>query len=149
MSCCSSNPLNGLPLGGNTEGGRLNKEMSICAKRYVNNKPVTEYCCPPYRNNTVQPVITQNSGNRTSDLALGCSQRQGVSINRVQALLQTSGTNYPSETARIMSVQQQTITCAGTNNDIPVPIIIVECPPLPAPPGPPARRCVLTKNQKY
>ena len=144
----SPTPLNGLPLGGNTEGGRLNKEMSSCAKRYVNNKPVTEYCCSPYRNNTVQPVITSNSGNRTSDLTVGCNQRQGVSIDRVQALLRTSGMNYPSETARLMAIQQRVIACAPTNL-IPVPIIIVECPPLPAPPAPPARACPLTKNQKY
>jgi hypothetical protein len=148
MSCCSSNPLNGLPLGGNTEGGRLSKETSACTKRYVNNKPVTPYCCSPYRNNTIQPIITSNSENRTIDLASGCNQRQGVSIDRVQALLRTSGMNYSSGTERVMSIQQKTIACAGTNT-IPYPIIIVQCPPLPPPPAPPARACPLTKNQKY
>jgi hypothetical protein len=147
MSCCSSNPLNGLPLGGNTEGGRLQREQAACAKKHVDNGPVTAYCCSPYKE-TVQAPITPTSGSRTDDLALGCNQKQGVTIARVQALLATVGTRYKSGTERVMSIQQQVIACSATNG-IPIPIIIEQCPPLPAPPGPPARICVLTKNQKY
>lgn len=145
MSCCSSNPLNGLPLGGNTEGGRLQREQAACV--HVNNSPVATYCCSPYKE-TVQAPITRSSGSRTDDLALGCSRKEGVTIARAQALLATVGTHYKSGTERVMSIQQQVIACSATNG-IPIPIVIVQCPPLPPPPAPPARACPLTKNQKY
>ena len=145
MSCsgCSYKPLNGLPLGGNTEGGRLQKEIAVCAKSYVNNSPSSGYVCNPYHT-TVQAPITQASGNRTSDLAAGlCTNaagvplKPGVTAERVQQLLAASMTkNYNSETERIMSVQQKTLLC-NPASDVPIPIIITQCPPLPPVPGPP------------
>jgi hypothetical protein len=142
MSCsgCSYKPLNGLPLGGNTEGGRLQKEIAICAKSYTNNKPSSPYACNPYKT-TIQPTITQASGNRTSDLALGCTGsvtgKGGVTAERVQELLKASMTNnFSSETARITRLEQKTILC-NPSPAIPVPIIITQCPPLPPVPGPP------------
>lgn len=139
MSCsgCSHNPLNGLPLGGNTEGGRLQKETAVCAKSYVNNKASLPYACNQYKT-TVQAPITQASGNRTNDLALGCAgSKGGVTAERVQQLLKASMTNnYESETARIMQLQQTTILC-NPAPAVPIPIIITQCPPLPPVPGPP------------
>jgi len=136
MSCsgCSYKPLNG-SLGGNTEGGRLQREIAICAKSY-SNKPSTPYTCNQYPR-TVQAPITQASGNRTSDLALGCASAKGVTAERVQALLKASMTNnYGSETERILALQQTTLLC-NPAPAIPVPIIITQCPPLPPVPGPP------------
>lgn len=142
MSCsgCSYKPLNGLPLGGNTEGGRLQKETSLCAKSYVNNKPSTPYCCNPYKA-TVQATITQASGNRTDDLALGCTgsvlAKGGVTAERVQELLKAAMTNnFASGTERITRLEQKTILC-NPAPAFPIPIIITQCPPLPPVPGPP------------
>ena len=139
MSCsgCSYKPLNGLPLGGNTEGGRLQKQLALCEKSYVNNKPSLHSCCNPYKTN-VQATITQASGNRTSDLELGCAGvKGGVTAERVQELLKASMTNnFSSETARITRLQQTTIAC-NPSPDVPIPIIIQQCPPLPPVPGPP------------
>lgn len=145
MSCsgCSYKPLNGLPLGGNTEGGRLQKELAICAKSYVNNAPSSAYCCNPYKT-TVQAPITQASGNRTNDLALGLcanasgvASKPGVTAERVQQLLAASMTNnFSTETERIMKLQQTTLLC-NPAPDVPIPIIITQCPPLPPVPGPP------------
>ena len=133
MSCgCSYKPLNGLPLGGNTEGGRLQRELALC-NGYV-NKPSSPYCCNPYKT-TVQATITQASGNRTSDLELGCDVR-GITAERVQEILRKSRNNFSSETSRIMSREQNTIGC-NPRSDVPIPIIIQQCPPLPPVPGPP------------
>jgi len=138
MNCGCSGPLNGLPLGGNTEGGRLQKEIALCAKSYV-NKPSTPYCCNPYKA-TVQATITQASGNRTDDLALGCTGRVlakgGVTAERVQELLKSSMNNFASSTERINKLQQTTILC-NPAPAFPIPIIVTQCPPLPPVPGPP------------
>lgn len=141
MSCsgCSYKPLNGLPLGGNTEGGRLQKETALCAKSYVNNKASSPYCCNPYKT-TVQATITPASGNRTDDLTLACTgsvlAKGGVTAERVQELLKSSMNNFPSGTARITRLEQTTILC-NPAPAFPIPIIVTQCPPLPPVPGPP------------
>ena len=126
---CSYSPLNGLPLGGNTEGGRMRACMT-------QNK-VPNICVPTVYPTTVQAVITRASGSRTTDLALGCgSGVSGVTADRVQQLLAAKliAVNYSSGTSRIMELQQKTIAC---NSEPRRPIIIQACPPLPPPPGPP------------
>ena len=145
MSCLKK-PLNGLPLGGNTEGGRLQKEIARCSQNYVIGKASSPYCCPAY-NNTVQAEITSAEGNRISDLALGCYKGRGVSQDRIQQLL-SAPRSFNSQSLRIASIQQSVLTCSP-NPAVPIPIITVICPPLPSPPGPPAPRCILGKNQKY
>ena len=137
MSCsgCSFNPMNGS--GGNTEGGRLNRSISACMT--VSLKPFCPAACYKYPT-TPQPPITQASGNRTNDIAAGiCSTnpKGGVTADRVQQLLRASLTNnFASENSRIERLQQKTIAC-NPPSATPVPIIIVQCPPLPPVPGPP------------
>jgi len=135
MSCsgCSYNPMNGS--GANTEGGRLNRSIAACVG--VSSRPFCPSKCNKYPT-TPQPPITQASGNRTSDLALGCvGAKAGVTADRVQQLLRASLTNnFRSETSRIERLQQKTIAC-NPASATPVPIIIVQCPPLPPVPGPP------------
>jgi len=147
MSCsgCSHNPLNGLPLGGNTEGGRLSVKSRACS--VINNKPYIPYCKHP---TSIQAPITPASGNRTVDLSLGCGVSKGVTADRVQELLARGSMkkNYSSETARILQLQQD-ILLANPPPATPIPIVIQACPPLPAPPGPPAPICILSKSQKY
>ena len=126
--------MNGLPLGGNTEGGRLQREQARC--QHIINKPSSPVCCSVYKN-TVQAVITPNSANRTTDLALGCSGRKpGVTADRVRQLLASvKGSPYNSQGVRIAAIQQTILNCS--TNLIPSPIIVQTCPPLPPPPGPP------------
>ncbi len=143
MSCsgCSYKPLNGLPLGGNTEGGRLQREIAACAT-YISG-PSSPFVCNPYKT-TVQAPITQASGNRTSDLAAGLcanasgvASKPGVTAERVQQLLAASLTrNFKSETERTMQLQQTILLC-NPAPDVPIPIIVQVCPPLPPVPGPP------------
>ena len=135
MSCsgCLFNPMNGS--GGNTEGGRLNRSIAECVR--VSAKPFCPADCYKYPT-TPQAPITQASGNRTSDLALGCAgAKAGVTAERVQQLLRASMmNNFTSETSRIERLQQKTIAC-NPPSATPVPIIILQCPPLPPVPGPP------------
>ena len=138
---CSYSPLNGLPLGGNTEGGRMSVDRAACAREQVINKPSIPYT-PSVYPTTVQALITRASGSRTADLALGCgsgvSGVSGVTADRVQQLLAAKliAVNYSSGTSRIMELQQKTILC-NPAPATPIPIIAQVCPPLPPPPGPP------------
>jgi hypothetical protein len=129
---CAKKPLNGLPLGGNTEGGRLQVEIGKAEKCYKNGNASSQYCCSPYKK-TIQAEITSAESNRISDLAQGCVR--GVTQERIQQLL--SGPRYfSSQTARISAVQQSLLKCSPSPA-VPVPIIAEQCPPLPPPPGPP------------
>jgi hypothetical protein len=121
--------------GANTEGGRLNRSISACVG--VSSRPFCPAVCNKYPT-TPQAPITQASGNRTSDLALGCAgAKGGVTAERVQQLLRASMmNNFTSETSRIERLQQKTIAC-NPPSATPVPIIILQCPPLPPVPGPP------------
>jgi len=120
--------------GANTEGGRLNRSIAACVT--VPSKPYRSPECNIYPT-TPQAPITQASGNRTSDLALGCAGvKGGVTADRVQQLLKTMGNNFRSETSRIEQLRQKTIAC-NPGSPTPVPIIIQQCPPLPPVPGPP------------
>jgi hypothetical protein len=141
--CCPKNTLNGLPLGGNTEGGRLHLHIEKCNQTQVINKVKSPYCCSPYKK-TIQAEITSSEGNRISDLSLGCVR--GVTQDRIQQLL-SSPRRFPSQTARLTKVQQDVINCSDRTS-VPVPIITTPCPPLPPPPGPPYI-CSVARIIKY
>lgn len=129
---CAKKPLNGIPLGGNTEGGRLQVELGKAEKCYKNGKASSPQCCSPYKN-TIQAEITSAEGNRTSDLAQGCVR--GVTQERIQQLL-SGPRSFQSQSVRIAAIQRAVVTCSPAPA-VPVPIIIQQCPPLPPPPGPP------------
>jgi len=137
----SYNPQNGLPFGGNTEGGRLQRKGFPATI----NKSSTSYICT--YPTSIQSTITPASGNRTNDLALGCAR--GITADRVQALLDKKITkNFSTETARILQLQQN-ILLENPDSPTPIPIVIQRCPPLAPPPAPPPRACILSKSQKY
>jgi hypothetical protein len=129
---CSNKPLNGLPFGGNTEGGRLQREIMRCSENYVIGKASSPYCCPPYKK-TIQAEITSAESNRISDLAQGCVR--GVAQDRIQQLL-SGPRSFRSQSVRIAAIQQAVLTCSPQST-VPIPIITEQCPPLPPPPGPP------------
>ena len=143
--------LNGLPLGGNTEGGRLQKQLMYTPVVIAQQGNGAECAClakklsaPP-----VGVTITQSESSRTTQLTLGCSgTASSVTAERVAQLLAAPKRNFGSEGVRIARQQQATLSCS-TGSSLPNPIILQVCPPLPPPPGPPAPTCILAKNQKY
>jgi hypothetical protein len=129
---CTKKPLNGLPLGGNTEGGRLQKELGKAEKCYKNGNAASPYCCSPYKK-TIQAEITSAESNRISDLAQGCVR--GVTQERIKQLL-SGPKSFQSQSVRIAAIQQAVLSCSPAPA-VPIPIIAEQCPPLPPPPGPP------------
>jgi hypothetical protein len=154
MSCasCPSVPLNGF--GANTERGRLHRELKAC------ERPATEAfrggtCCRPTQ--SIQASITPSSNSYTKGLAsCGIQSNGGMSQARVLELLARKGAKkqFETEGARIAAVEQTVVNCADNPFDTNTrfssyasPIILTQCPPLPAPPAPPAKACPLTKCQ--
>ena len=129
---CAKKPLNGLPLGGNTEGGRLQKELGKAWECYKNGNATSPYCCSPYKK-TIQAEITSAESNRISDLAEGCVR--GVTQERIQQLL-SGPRSFQSQSVRIAAIQRAVVTCSPAPT-VPIPIIAEQCPGLPPPPGPP------------
>lgn len=143
--------LNGLPLGGNTEGGRLQKQLMHTPVVIPQKGNGAECLCLEKKLGApvVNPTITQSESSRITQLTLGCSgTTSSVTAARVAALLAAPKRNFGSEGVRIARQQQATLSCS-TGSSLPNPIILQVCPPLPPPPGPPAPRCILAKNQKY
>ncbi len=129
---CAKKPLNGLPLGGNTEGGRLQKEIMRCSETYFIGKASSPHCCPAYKK-TIQAEITSAESNRISDLAQGCVR--GVTQDRIKQLL-SGPRHFNSQSSRIAELQQRVLQCSPPSV-VPIPILTEQCPPLPPPPGPP------------
>lgn len=160
-------PFNGV--GANTEGGRLRRLMKF------HNNGVTSVAetapnacgqCKPAQ--TQQPPITPAESSRIYDVMVRCgtgTQSGYVTQDRVRELLARTqnGRQYGSEDQRIQAVIQEAEKCSTFPNDPLMrfqnqlvngenvyvgPAFPEACPPLP-PPAPPARQCVLTKNEKY
>lgn len=158
MSChsCPFTPLNGS--GGNTEGGRLVRQLKGCTAPPALPVPRDSVCCRIQE--SVQAAITPASSSYTETLA-SCGQpvrgRGSITQARARELLRMAGSRrqYESEGVRIQAVEQATVNCS-TDPFNPTtrfssynsPLILLVCPPLPAPPAPPAKACPLTKNQK-
>ena len=105
-------------------------------------------CC--YIPQIPQPSITPSEGSRiNSQLATFTGillNGGGVSQERVKQLL-ANPQNPGSEGVRISLLEQATIA-ASTESPFYSPIVLTQCPPLPAPPAPPARACPLPKNMR-
>lgn len=159
-SCCAIGALNGA--GANTERGRLEKEIKQCTCQRLAGAPgfVKSVSCCPTVQTRIEVNITPSESSR-EQLAGACVSGQsikgGVTQSRARELLLRSGQRqqYQTESTRIQRVQQQAELCF-TDPFLPnarftglikqnLPIL---CPPLPAPPAPPAKACPLTKNQK-
>ncbi len=157
MSCCSGTVLNGNSA--NTEGGRLRRLLKGQGCPIAPQVPQGNPCfvCPIPQ--TIQPSYTPLESSRIYTKMIQCGAQSGqVTQSRVAELLAQSQTRrqFVTEDQRIATVIQETVTCATNPANpearfsdfarIPDPFL---CPPLPAPPAPPARSCPLTKNQKY
>jgi hypothetical protein len=129
---CAKKPLNGIPLGGNTEGGRLQVELGKAWECYKNGKASSPFCCSPYKK-TIQGEITSAERNRISYLTQGSVR--GVTQERIKQLL-SGPRSFQSQSVRIAAIQQAVLSCSPAPT-VPIPIIAEQCPPLPPPPGPP------------
>ena len=153
MNRCSPPPLNGS--GGLTEGGRLEKNRRCGVYPRFGDGAAgavdsVKACLP------APPVQTQvkSSGMHINKLPTlyGFSTWRGASQDRVAQIMAARRVAILSEGVRIQ--QLQTSYAPGAVNGPPVgqspaPIIVTQCPPLPAPPAPPARACVLAKNERF
>jgi hypothetical protein len=109
-------------------------------------KPFLGYynCSYTCKGNSVNTPITPSEGSRID--SLGCyGSKLGVTQARVKELLKR-GLQFGNEGTRIARLQE--LTVASSSSLLNRPIILARCPPLPPPAAPPARACVLTKNQK-
>ena len=159
MSRCSPHPQNGG--GGLTEGGRLEKNRRCGVyPRFGDGAPAGPVklnpACLPVSTNNVQ---VQSSGMYIDNLpsVYGFSTWRGVTQDRVAQILAATNAaaaaaSFSSEGVRIQQLQVSYLPGAANGPPLgasPVPIVRTLCPPLPAPPAPPARACVLAKNERF
>lgn len=155
MSRCSPHhPLNGG--GGLTEGGRLEKNRRCgMYPRIGDGAPAV---ATPSPSCIPKPTVqVQSSGMYIENLknVYGFSTWRGVTQDRVAKILaatNAAAAGFSSEGVRIQQLQVSYAPGAVNGPPIgapPVPIVVTQCPPLPAPPAPPARACVLAKNERF
>jgi hypothetical protein len=144
--------------GGLTEGSRLEKNhrCGVFPRFGEGGTFAASPACMP-----IPPVHVQSSGMYTENLknVYGISTWRGVSQDRVAQLLASAATRRTattnaasSEGVRIQQLQASYEPGAVNGPPIgssPAPIVVTVCPPLPAPPAPPARACVLAKNERF
>jgi hypothetical protein len=144
MSTCAVPVLNGAC--SNSEGGRLARMMKTqCYKGNVTSfQSETSCCLKPIRLSTPTDtiVITPPESTRINTIC-GTSSRK-MTQEYVKSLLSTTNTNIcqnisPAQTITMTNVPFFTSRIEPTD---------LKFVPTPPPPGPPARPCVLTKNQK-
>lgn len=159
MACCPpENPLNGN--GGLTEGGRLNRQMMICAKANI-GKPMPVQgndCLPCPIRQTTQANWTPTENSYLASKLINCFVPNSgrLTQERAKALLAVNGRQQlVTEGMKTQKLIQTTIECSVDPADPSArfsmfnpPLIPVVCPPLPPPPAPPLRPCPLTKNEK-
>jgi len=129
-----------------TESARLRKKINQAT--YCAQKPlgIPTYC-PVIYPTTIQAPITPAQSSRLLPLSYGCGGvigGGGVSQERAQKLLEEAafGKHFDSETSRTNQLIQDTIS-SSTSTPFTQPIILLQCPPLPAPPAPPAKiKCI-------
>ena len=152
MPCCSPpvSILNGAC--SNSEGGRLSRMMKgCCYKGNTTSFPVdTHSCSSTDSTNIHQPIITPLESSRVNSI---CNVRSSKRLTQEyvrQLLSRPTNINYSSEDARVSAVQTGAIKC-GRSDPFSLRITPTDLTfiPMPPPPGPPAKICVLTKNQKF
>jgi hypothetical protein len=131
-----------------TESARLRKQLEGCAV-YIPQQGNPQSCCAAYTN-TAQAPITPTESTRilaktveTSGIAYG---GVGVTQDRVRQLLaaQANSKQFGSEGVKTDRLIQKTVEC-DTSTPFTRPILIEGCPPLPPPPAPPMRECMLPR----
>jgi hypothetical protein len=123
----------------------LGNSSSINVIAYTNKLAILSYnCACKGTSASVNTPITPSEGSRIDSLSYYGS-KLGVTQARVKELLKR-GLQFGNEGTRIARLQE--LTVSSSYSLLNRPIILPRCPPLPPPAAPPARACVLTKNQK-
>lgn len=149
-------PLNGSTA--NTEGGRIRRKIVYCEPVKAGGFTESTPCRTIQR---TQPTITPTESSYLTSKMEACGNfpRSGaITQEMAKEILRQAGARQKFETEgeRIAVVNNEAISCStnpfsetarfSNYARIPDPFI---CPPLPPPPGPPARPCILQKNQKF
>jgi len=135
-----------------TESARLRKQVDQCP-RYVAPQGNPQSCCVVYPQ-TVQAPITPAESTRILSMAVASSgiayNGMGVTQDRVRQLLATAGATrqFESEGVKTDRLIQKTVECE-TSTPFTRPILIEQCPPLPPPPAPPMRECLLPRYAQF
>jgi hypothetical protein len=152
-------PLNGATAV--TEGARLQRLIGSCSfPSYIPQKGNPQGCYPPKE--SIQAPITPSENSRIMQLTANYSgtllNGGGVTQSRAREVLAAAAKSQQlgSEGVKVERLIQTTQQCSTDvfNTDTRfsaynTPPVLVVCPPLPAPPAPPARACILQKNQKF
>jgi hypothetical protein len=135
-----------------TESARLRKQVERCPL-YVAPQGNPQSCCSVYPQ-TAQAPITPAESTRIYSLTVASSGVNyggtGVTQDRVRQLLATAGSarQFESEGVRTDRLIQKTLECKDTT-PFTRPIIVEQCPPLPPPPAPPMRECLLPRYAQF
>ena len=135
-----------------TESARLRKQLEGCTM-YIPEQGNPQSCCPVYPQ-TVQAPITPAESTRILSMAVASSgityNGMGVTQERARQLLATAGSSrqFMSEGVKTDRLIQQTVECE-TSTPFTKPIIVEQCPPLPPPPAPPMRECLLPRYAQF
>ena len=131
-----------------TESARLRKQLEGCVI-YTPQQGNPQSCCAIYTN-TAQAPITPTESTRILAMAVASSGIAyggvGVTQDRVRQLLaaQADTRQFSSEGVKTDRLIQKTIECTDVT-PFTRPIIVEQCPPLPPPPAPPMRECMLPR----
>jgi hypothetical protein len=135
-----------------TESARLRKQLEGCVN-YIPRQGNPQSCCAVYPQSAQAP-ITPAESTRILAKAVESSgvayNGVGVTQDRVRQLLAAQATtkNYVSEGVKTDRLIQKTIECTDST-PFTKPILIEQCPPLPAPPAPPMRACMLPRYAQF
>jgi hypothetical protein len=118
---------------------------------YIPQQGNPQSCCTVYPQ-TAQAQITPAESTRIMTKMVESSgiayNGVGVTQDRVRQLLAARETQqYGSEGVKTDRLIQKTLECT-TSTPFTTPILIEQCPPLPPPPAPPMRECLLPRYQQ-
>jgi hypothetical protein len=135
-----------------TESARLRKQLEGCTP-YIPQQGNPQSCCAIYTT-TAQAPITPAESTRILAITVAASGIAyggvGVTQDRVRQLLaaQAESRQFSSEGVKTDRLIQKTTECS-TSTPFTTPILIEQCPPLPAPPAPPMRACMLPRYAQF
>lgn len=139
-------PLNGASA--LTEGARLRK-LTGALTSFIPRQGNTDVCI--FKESIQYPITQTQNSKIVYDSKVNAGHALnggGVTQERARAVLARQQVRqFGSEGVLIASIQQKLYNCSS--DTVPRgPIVSELCPPTPAPPAPPMRECIPTKNLK-
>lgn len=120
---------------------------------YIPRQGNPQSCCAPYTQTAQAPITPVESTRILSKMVESSGVAYGgvgVTQDRVRQLLaaQEMSRTFGSEGVKTDRLIQKTIECTDTT-PFTKPIIVEGCPPLPPPPAPPMRACMLPRYAQF